>query len=72
MACSAMHVFMMLAIPNAIPTMVILSAFYLGQAISKYHCEKHHDAGYIKNKVVDTILKTDAVNEAEDIVRKGF
>jgi hypothetical protein len=63
---------MMFAIPNAFPSMAVLSAYYLGQGMSKHHCEKYHDAEYIKRHVADTILKTDVISEAEDIVRKGF
>ena len=72
MVSSALHLLMMLLVPSAFPSMAILSAFYLGQALSKYTCEKNHNPEYIKTVIADSVQQIEVVKQAEDILHKGF
>jgi hypothetical protein len=51
--------------------MVFAGVFY-GNAIACYECESRHSESAIMDAVEDSAYKVEAVQEAEDIIRRGF
>ncbi len=62
----------MIDTPQPVNSWMVFAGVFYGNAIACYECESRHSEEAIMDAVEESAYKVAAVQEAEDIIRRGF